>query len=98
MNNNSEKTESFFFPLHCSSDELYAYLSQCRPDLCLLEGGGNEEDEEARDEEDFVLVDDTTDAEREEEDEEDEEEGLNTDSRTGEDWEVSQRCSVSGAR
>lgn len=40
-------------------------------------------------------MDDTADTEREEEDEE---ESLQTDSRTGEDWEVSQHCSVSGAR
>ncbi|KAG5265862.1 hypothetical protein AALO_G00247170 [Alosa alosa] len=75
--------DSWFTLSQESSDELYAYLSQCRPDLCLLEGG---EDEEERDEEDFVLVDDRADAEREEE--EDEEEGLRTDSRTGEDWEM----------
>ncbi|XP_062379646.1 nuclear receptor coactivator 7 isoform X2 [Sardina pilchardus] len=76
--------DSWFTLSQESSDELYAYLSQRRPDLCLLEEGG---DEEERDEEDFVLVDDRADAEREEE-EEDDEEGLHTDSRTGEDWEM----------
>ncbi|XP_016125336.1 oxidation resistance protein 1 isoform X2 [Sinocyclocheilus grahami] len=35
------------------SDELYAYLSQHRPDLCILEGG----EEDQADEEDFVLLD-----------------------------------------
>ncbi|MBN3301931.1 OXR1 protein, partial [Amia calva] len=35
-----------------SSDELYAYLSQQRPDLCLLEGGEDEDEDE-----EFVLVD-----------------------------------------
>ncbi|XP_012678286.2 nuclear receptor coactivator 7 [Clupea harengus] len=74
-----------------SSDELYAYLSQCRPDLCLLEGGGDEEDEEERDEEDFVLVDNREpqpDEEREEEEEEEEEQGSIANSRAGEDWEM----------
>ena len=82
--------------LHCSSDELYAYLSQCRPDLCLLEGGGDEEDEEERDEEDFVLVDNREpqpDEEREEEEEEEEEQGSIANSRAGEDWEVSHSVS-----
>ncbi|KAJ8398157.1 hypothetical protein AAFF_G00430010 [Aldrovandia affinis] len=61
-----------------SSDELYAYLSHWRSDLCILEGG-EEEDGEGDDEE-FVLVDDR-----------EQEEGAgvsHSDSRTGEDWEM----------
>ncbi|XP_048047049.1 nuclear receptor coactivator 7 isoform X1 [Megalobrama amblycephala] len=60
-----------------SSDELYAYLSQHRPDLCILEGG--EEDEAERDEEDFVLLD---------EEEQEEEEGSPREGQAGEDWEM----------
>uniref|UniRef100_A0AAY3ZVE7 TLDc domain-containing protein n=1 Tax=Denticeps clupeoides TaxID=299321 RepID=A0AAY3ZVE7_9TELE len=56
-----------------SSDELHAYLSRHRPDLCLTEGG--EEEEGDRDEEDFVLVDD-------------EEDNAQRDVRAGEDWEL----------
>lgn len=59
------------------SDELYAYLSQHRPDLCILEG--DEEDEAERDEEDFVLLD--------EEEQEEEDESPRA-SHTGEDWEI----------
>lgn len=61
----------------CSSDELYAYLSHWRPDLCVLEGG-SEEGEGDKDE--FVLVDNG---------EEEEEEVSKNHGRTGEDWEVS---------
>lgn len=60
------------------SDELYAYLSQHRSDLCIMEGG--EEDEAERDEEDFVLLD-------EEEQEEGEEESPR-EGHAGEDWEM----------
>uniref|UniRef100_A0A667WRP6 TLDc domain-containing protein n=1 Tax=Myripristis murdjan TaxID=586833 RepID=A0A667WRP6_9TELE len=43
------------FSSPCSSDELYAYLSRCRPDLCIIEG--REEDVEAEgDEEEFVVI------------------------------------------
>uniref|UniRef100_A0A671MMU1 Uncharacterized protein n=1 Tax=Sinocyclocheilus anshuiensis TaxID=1608454 RepID=A0A671MMU1_9TELE len=58
------------------SDELYAYLSQHRQDLCILEGG--EEDEAECDEEDFVLLD---------EEEQEEEEGSPREGQAGEDWE-----------
>ncbi|XP_036818835.1 oxidation resistance protein 1 isoform X1 [Oncorhynchus mykiss] len=58
-----------------SSDELYAYLSHWRPDLCVLEGG-SEEGEGDKDE--FVLVDN----------EEEEEEVSKNHGRTGEDWEM----------
>ncbi|XP_016297687.1 oxidation resistance protein 1-like [Sinocyclocheilus anshuiensis] len=59
------------------SDELYAYLSQHRQDLCILEGG--EEDEAECDEEDFVLLD---------EEEQEEEEGSPREGQAGEDWEM----------
>ncbi|XP_052386056.1 oxidation resistance protein 1 isoform X2 [Carassius gibelio] len=66
-----------WFTLHQErSDELYAYLSQHRQDLCILEGG--EEDEAERDEEDFVLLD---------EEEQEEEEGSPHEGQAGEDWE-----------
>lgn len=72
---------AFFSP--CSSDELYAYLSRCRPDLCIIEG--REEDVEAEgDEEEFVVIEG-----KEEEEEEVEEEVLQRHRRSGEDWEVS---------
>lgn len=74
--------DSWFTLSQESSDELYAYLSQCRPDLCLLEGG---EDEEERDEEDFVLVDDR---EPQSDEEGEEDEGSHADGPTGEDWEM----------
>ncbi|XP_071761468.2 oxidation resistance protein 1 isoform X1 [Centroberyx gerrardi] len=63
-----------------SSDELYAYLSHCRPDLCILEGG-EEEGEAEGDEEEFVLIEGR-------EEEEDEEEVLQRHRRSGEDWEM----------
>lgn len=56
------------------SDELYAYMSQHRPDLCILEGG--EEDEAEHDEEDFVLLN------------EEEEEGSPREGQAGEEWEM----------
>lgn len=59
-----------------SSDELYAYLAHCRPDLCLLEGDQEGEDE-------FVLIED------EEQESEEEEEGfLQRQRSSGEDWEM----------
>ncbi|XP_029937804.1 oxidation resistance protein 1 isoform X2 [Myripristis murdjan] len=65
-----------------SSDELYAYLSRCRPDLCIIEG--REEDVEAEgDEEEFVVIEG-----KEEEEEEIEEEVLQRHRRSGEDWEM----------
>ncbi|CAB1330640.1 unnamed protein product [Coregonus sp. 'balchen'] len=73
------RRDSWFAFSQESSDELYAYLSHWRPDLCMLEGGSEEGDEE-----EFVLVDD-----REEEEEEEEEEVSKNHGRTGEDWEVS---------
>ncbi|KAM3871230.1 oxidation resistance protein 1 [Diretmus argenteus] len=64
-----------------SSDELYAYLSHCRPDLCILEGGEEEAAAEG-DEEEFVLIEDR------EEEEEDQEEVFQRHRRSGEDWEM----------
>lgn len=64
-----------------SSDELYAYLKHCRPDLCMLEGG-KEDGEGDRDEEEFVLIED----EEEEEEEEDEDKLLQR--HSGDDWEM----------
>lgn len=81
---------SCFVSFPRSSDELYAYLTRCRPDLCILEGEA-EEGEADRDEEEFVLIEDK------EEEEEDEEEvgGLCHRLRSaGEDWEVSGLSSV----
>ncbi|XP_030642258.1 nuclear receptor coactivator 7 [Chanos chanos] len=59
-----------------SSDELYAYLSQCRPDLCIQQAG-----EEEVDEEDFVLLDDKS-------GQEDEEDAFHTEAHMAEDWEM----------
>lgn len=70
-----------FFLFPCSSDELYAYLTRCRPDLCILEGG-EEEAEADRDEEEFVLIEDK------EEEEEEEEVVCQRHRGSGEDWEV----------
>lgn len=67
--------------LWCRSDELYAYLSQHRPDLCVLEGG----EEDKADEEDFVLLD---------EEEQEEAEGSPREGQAGEDWEVSHLLKV----
>ncbi|XP_056151797.1 nuclear receptor coactivator 7 isoform X2 [Lampris incognitus] len=64
-----------------SADELYAYLSQWRPDLCILQGGEEGEEGEGEEEE-FVLIED-----REEEVEGDEE-VLQKHRRSGEDWEM----------
>ncbi|KAM7403171.1 hypothetical protein PAMA_003885 [Pampus argenteus] len=63
-----------------SSDELYTYLTHCRPDLCILEGG-EEEGEADRDEEEFVLIEDK-------EEEEEEEEVLEMHRSSGDDWEM----------
>lgn len=71
----------FFSP--CSSDELFAYLTHCRPDLCILEGK-EEEGEADRDEEEFVLIEDN-----EEEEDAEEDEGLLRHRSSGDDWEVS---------
>ncbi|KAI5622864.1 oxidation resistance protein 1-like isoform X2, partial [Silurus asotus] len=47
--------DAWFILQQESSDELYSYLSQHWPDLCILEGG--EEEEEAEwDEDDFVIL------------------------------------------
>ncbi|KAM7375949.1 hypothetical protein PAMP_005707 [Pampus punctatissimus] len=64
-----------------SSDELYTYLTHCRPDLCILEGG---EEEGEADEEEFVLIEDK----EEEEEEEEEEEVLQMHRSSGDDWEM----------
>ncbi|XP_017563324.1 oxidation resistance protein 1 isoform X1 [Pygocentrus nattereri] len=71
--------DAWFTMQQDSSDELYAYLTQHRPDLCILEGGEDEEAE--RDEDDFVLIDE---GEREEE----EEEESTRDGRAGDEWEI----------
>ncbi|KAI4804800.1 hypothetical protein KUCAC02_026414 [Chaenocephalus aceratus] len=64
-----------------SSDELRAYLTHSRPDLCILEGVEEEAD---RDEEEFVLIED-----REEEEEEgDEEDVFQRHRSSGDDWEM----------
>ncbi|XP_056282508.1 oxidation resistance protein 1 isoform X3 [Pseudoliparis swirei] len=62
-----------------SSDELYAYLTHCRPDLCIFEGG-EEEREADRDEEEFVLIEDK--------EEEDEQVFQRHRSSGGDDWEM----------
>lgn len=68
--------DSWFTMQQESSDKLYAYLSQHRPDLCILEGGEEEAD---RDDEDFVLLD---------EDEQEEDNESPREGRAGEDWEM----------
>uniref|UniRef100_UPI0037E7DEA4 oxidation resistance protein 1 isoform X2 n=1 Tax=Semicossyphus pulcher TaxID=241346 RepID=UPI0037E7DEA4 len=72
-----------------SSDELYAYLTHCRPDLCILEGG-EDAGEADRDEEGFVLVEDKEGKVEEEEEEEEEEEGevFQRHRSSGDDWEM----------
>ncbi|XP_026800016.3 oxidation resistance protein 1 isoform X1 [Pangasianodon hypophthalmus] len=69
--------DAWFILQQESSDELYAYLSHHRPDLCILEGGGEEEEAE-RDEDDFVILSDG----------EEEGEESNRDGRTGDEWEM----------
>ncbi|XP_047677918.1 nuclear receptor coactivator 7 isoform X2 [Tachysurus fulvidraco] len=69
--------DAWFILQQESSDELYAFLSQHWPDLCILEGGVEEEAAE-RDEDDFVIL---SDGEEEAEDE-------GRDGRTGEEWEM----------
>ncbi|XP_019909770.2 nuclear receptor coactivator 7 isoform X2 [Esox lucius] len=71
--------DSWFTFSQESSDELYAYLSHWRPDLCILDGGLEEGE---GDEEDFVLVDDGV------ENQEEEEEVSKHRGRSGEDWEL----------
>lgn len=66
-----------------SSDELYAYLTHCRPDLCILEGG-EEEGGADRDEEEFVLIEDKEDEDENEEDEE----VFQRHQGSGDDWEM----------
>ncbi|XP_067335100.1 oxidation resistance protein 1 isoform X2 [Channa argus] len=63
-----------------SSDKLYAYLTQCRPDLCIFEGG--EEEGEADRDEEFVLIED------EEDEKENEGEVLQMHHSSGDDWEM----------
>lgn len=69
----SVNSTAFFF--FFSSDELNAYLTKRRPDLCILEG----EEEGHRGEDEFVLI----------EDNEEEENFLQRRCSSGEDWEVS---------
>ncbi|XP_060789333.1 oxidation resistance protein 1 isoform X2 [Neoarius graeffei] len=69
--------DAWFILQRESSDELYAYLTQHWPDLCILEGGGEEEEAE-RDEDDFVILSEG----------EDEGEESNRDGRTGDEWEM----------
>ncbi|KAM8737017.1 oxidation resistance protein 1 isoform 2-T2 [Acanthopagrus schlegelii] len=70
-----------------SSDELYAYLTHCRPDLCILEGV--EEDGEAnRDEEEFVLIEDKQEEDEDEDEEDEEEEVFQRHRSSGDDWEM----------
>ncbi|XP_026195590.1 nuclear receptor coactivator 7 isoform X2 [Anabas testudineus] len=64
-----------------SSDKLYAYLTQCRPDLCIIEGG-EQEREADRDEEEFVLIED------EKEEEDNEGEVFQRHRSSGDDWEM----------
>ncbi|KAA8582121.1 hypothetical protein FQN60_008861 [Etheostoma spectabile] len=64
-----------------SSDELYAYLSHSRPDLCML-NGGEEEGEADHHEEEFVLISDK------EDEEEEDEEVFQRHRSTGDDWEM----------
>ncbi|KAA0711135.1 Oxidation resistance protein 1 [Triplophysa tibetana] len=68
--------DSWFTMQQESSDKLYAFLSQHRPDLCILEGGEEEAD---KDDEDFVLLD---------EEEQEEEVESSREGRAGEDWEM----------
>ncbi|XP_070699127.1 oxidation resistance protein 1 isoform X2 [Pempheris klunzingeri] len=79
----SPRRDAWFTLSQESSDELFAYLTHCRPDLCILEGG-EEEGEGGRDEEEFVLIED-----KEEEEEDKEEEGVFQRHRSsGDDWEM----------
>ncbi|KAJ3613549.1 hypothetical protein NHX12_019796 [Muraenolepis orangiensis] len=57
------------------SDELYAYLSRWRPEICVLEGGAEDREGEADDEE-FVLIED------------DKEDPTGNHRVSGEDWEM----------
>ncbi|KAJ7989214.1 hypothetical protein DPEC_G00317180 [Dallia pectoralis] len=70
--------DSWFTFSQESSDELYAYLSHWRPDICILEGGSEEGE---GDEEEFVLVDDGV-------ENQEEEEVSKTRGRSGEEWEL----------
>ncbi|XP_068608102.1 oxidation resistance protein 1 [Brachionichthys hirsutus] len=69
-----------------SSDELYAYLTRCRPDLQILQEGEEEEGEAEHDKEEFVLVKDKE--EEEEGEEEDDEEVSHRHRGSGDDWEM----------
>lgn len=72
----------------CSSDELFAYLTHCRPDLCILEGGEEEGEAVDRDDEEFVLIEDDDEAEEVQEEDVGGEVCYRYPS-SGEDWEVS---------
>ncbi|XP_055361771.1 nuclear receptor coactivator 7 isoform X3 [Betta splendens] len=61
-----------------SSDKLYAYLTHCRPDLCIIEGADEEEGD--HDEEEFILIDD--------EKEENEDDVFQRRRSAGDDWEM----------
>ncbi|XP_040055524.1 oxidation resistance protein 1 isoform X6 [Gasterosteus aculeatus] len=62
-----------------SSNELCAYLTHCRPDLCILEGGEDEREAD-RDEEEFVVIED--------EEEEEDAEVFQRHRGSGDDWEM----------
>ncbi|XP_037342362.2 oxidation resistance protein 1 isoform X2 [Pungitius pungitius] len=64
-----------------SSNELRAYLTHCRPDLCILEGEEDEREAD-RDEEEFVVIED------EEEEEEEEADVFQRHRGSGDDWEM----------
>lgn len=75
-----------FPPPSRSSNELCAYLTHCRPDLCILEGGEDEREAD-RDEEEFVVIED--------EEEEEDAEVFQRHRGSGDDWEVSGSISLS---
>ncbi|CAJ1073485.1 nuclear receptor coactivator 7 isoform X2 [Xyrichtys novacula] len=83
----SSRREAWLALSQESADELYSYLTHCRPDLCILEEG-EEGGEADRDEEEFVLIEDKEEEGEEEEDDEDEEEVFQRHRGTGDDWEM----------
>ncbi|KAM9777572.1 uncharacterized protein ACB057_017154 [Neosynchiropus ocellatus] len=76
---NRTRRDAWFVLSQESSDELYAYLTHCRPDLCVIEGG---EEEGEGDEEEFVLIEDQDEAEGHVE------EMLQKRCSSGDDWEM----------
>ncbi|KAM8833964.1 uncharacterized protein ACB058_017724 isoform 1-T1 [Synchiropus picturatus] len=77
---NKTRRDAWFVLSQESSDELYSYLTRCRPDLCVTEGG--EEEEGEGEEEDFVLIEDQDEAEGHAE------ETLQKRCSSGDDWEM----------